>query len=156
LERLTLRRHDLPLAGPTRGGTDPDESGVRQVDRRLRVLVVDDEPMIGSTLKRVLAPAHDVTAVTSGEAAIAAIRGGGDYDVVICDVMMPVLSGVDVYEAVLATHPATAERFVFITGGVLHERGRRFLESVPNRVVLKPFDIRAVREMVGQIAERAD
>jgi CheY-like chemotaxis protein len=134
---------------------DPDQSGVRRVGNRLRVLVVDDEPMIGTTLKRVLSSAHDVTAVTSGEAALAAIRAGGDYDVVICDVMMPVLSGMDVYEAVRATHPASAERFVFITGGVLHEQGRRFLESLPNRVVLKPFDIRAMRELVGQVAARA-
>jgi CheY-like chemotaxis protein len=125
------------------------------VGRRLRVLVVDDEPMIGSTLKRTLSGAHDVTAVTSGEDALAAIRAGEVYDVVICDVMMPVLSGVEVYEAVRATHPDAAERFVFITGGVLHERGRRFLETVPNRVVLKPFDIRAMRELVGQVAARA-
>jgi CheY-like chemotaxis protein len=150
----TLGSPHPPLEDSAASERDPDASGVRRVDRRLRVLVVDDEPMIGSSLKRILSGAH-VTAVTSGEEALAAIRGGEAYDVVICDVMMPVLNGVDVYEAVLATHPAAAERFVFITGGVLHERCRRFLESVPNRVVLKPFDIRAMRELVEQVAARA-
>ncbi len=136
-------------------GDSPDESGVRSVDRRTRVLVVDDEPMIGASLKRILSALHDVTVLTSGRDALAAIRDGEAFDVVICDVMMPALSGLEVYEAVRETHPAAAERFVFITGGVLHEEGRRFLESVPNPVVFKPFDIATVRALVWKVARIA-
>ena len=48
------------------------------------------------------------------------------------------------------------DKIVFITGGVLHERARRFLEAVPNHVVLKPFDIRMMRELVSQVAARTE
>ena len=163
-----MRRADLPLqrhsfssassvpstssARPIEAGSvvgdDPDPSGVL-VQRRLRILVADDEPLVGAALRRALA-AHDVTVVSGGAAAIAAIRDprDGDFDLVLCDVMMPDLSGPRVYEAVRESHPALLPRFVFITGGVLHEASRKFLHSVSNRVLYKPFDLCTLRELV--------
>jgi CheY-like chemotaxis protein len=132
--------------GPAGAGDDPDPSGVL-VQRRLRVLVADDEPLVGAALRRALA-AHDVTLVGGGVAAIAAIRAAGELDLVLCDVMMPDLSGPRVYEAVRESHPALLARFVFITGGVVHEASRKFLQSVSNRVLYKPFDLCTLRELV--------
>lgn len=130
--------------------TDPDPSGVRHTPRR-RVLVVDDEPLVGAALKRVLA-GHDVTVVESGAAALARIEGSSSFDVIVCDVMMPGMSGPRVYEAVSASYPELRSRFVFITGGVPHDAARLFLASVPNRVLTKPFDIAAVRDAVRDAA----
>ena len=129
-------------------GDDPEPSGVL-VQRRLRVLVADDEPLVGAALRRALA-AHEVTVVNSGGAAIAAIRDQreGGFDLVLCDVMMPDVSGPRVYEAVRESHPTLLPRFVFITGGVLHEASRKFLHSVSNRVLYKPFDLYTLRELV--------
>jgi CheY-like chemotaxis protein len=127
-------------------GDDPDPSRVL-VQRRLRVLVADDEPLVGAALRRALA-AHDVTVVGGGGAAITAIQGEAEFDLVLCDVMMPDVSGPRVYEAVRGSHPALLSRFVFITGGVVHEASRKFLQSVTNRVLYKPFDLATLRELV--------
>ena len=143
---LSLKYADFP---PPRSSDDPDPSGIR-LQRRLRVLVADDEPLVGAALRRALR-GHDVTIVGGGAAAIAAI-GGAEFDVVLCDVMMPDLSGPRVYEAVRSTRPAMLERFVFITGGVLHEGSRRFLSTIPNPVIYKPFDVHVVRELVHRTA----
>ena len=142
---------------PPRAGDDPDPSGVC-LKRRLRILVADDEPLVGAALRRLLAP-HEVTVVDGGAAAIRAIHAipaSVAFDLVLCDVMMPDLSGPRVYEAVRESHPDLLARFVFITGGVLHEQSRRFLASTPNRVLYKPFDLRALRELVMDHADRVD
>ena len=127
---------------------DPDPSGVRR-QKRLRVLVADDEALVGAALKRALA-AHEVTVVPGGHAAVLALRERGPFDLVLCDVMMPDLSGPRVYEAVREALPEMAARFVFITGGVLQEQHRKFLHALPNRVLYKPFDLNTVRELVMQ------
>ena len=137
-----------PANGPSE---DPDPSGVR-LQRRLHILVADDEPLVGAALKRALA-AHDVTVVECGAAAVAAINDDGPFDLVICDVMMPDLSGPRVYEAVRPTHPELLRRFVFITGGVLHEASRRFLSSVHTQVLHKPFDLTTVRDLVRRCTD---
>jgi CheY-like chemotaxis protein len=145
----SLGRHSLAQAslGPN---DDPDPSGVRR-QRSLRVLVADDEPLVGAALRRVLA-AHEVVVVGGGLAAVEAIRTQAPFDVVICDVMMPDLSGPRVYESVRETHPALLGRFLFITGGVIHEGCRRFLASMPDQVLYKPFDLCTVREKVRRTA----
>jgi len=130
---------------------DPDPSGIQR-RRRLRVLIADDEPLVGAALRRALA-AHEATVVAGGVPAVAAIQGGTPFDLVLCDVMMPDLSGPRVYETVRETHPELLSRFVFITGGVVHEPSRRFLASVPNQVLYKPFDLAAVRDLVRRCSD---
>lgn len=140
---------DTGLPGPRR---DPDLSGVHR-RRRLRILIIDDEPLLGAALRRALA-AHEVTVADGGVAGVALLQeAGAPYDLVLCDVMMPDLSGPRVYDSVRETCPEILARFVFVTGGVIHETCRRFLASVPNPVLSKPFDLLQVRELVRRCAE---
>lgn len=125
---------------------EQDDASVVLRRRALRILVVDDEPLMGAALRRAL-KGNDVTVVEGGGAALSAIHGT-DYDLVICDVMMPDMSGPRLYDVVRKSHPAMAERFVFITGGVLHEESRRFLSSLPNPVLCKPFEVHVLRSIV--------
>lgn len=118
------------------------------------MLVVDDEPLVGAALKRALA-AHDVTVADSGAAAIARIDEDEPFDVILCDVMMPGMSGLRVFEIVTASHPELRARFVFVTGGVLDDGARLFLASAPNPVLTKPFDLCAVRDAVRDTSESA-
>lgn len=74
---------------------------------------------MGAALRRALA-AHDVVVVGGGNAAVAAISADPSFDLVLCDVMMPDLSGPRVFELIRASHPDLCARFVFITGGVIH------------------------------------
>jgi CheY-like chemotaxis protein len=143
----TLQPPPLESAVPASKPPGP----LHRVARRLRILVVDDEPAVGAVLRRVFRGSHDVTVVQKGSAALSMIDGGADFDVLLCDVVMPDLTGPEVYEALRTRHARLLDRFVFITGGALQESARRFLGSVTAPVLYKPFDLGAVRELVRRI-----
>lgn len=107
---------------------------------RKRVLVVDDEAMVGELVARALAD-HEVIAETSGRAALDRLRTDASFDVILCDVMMPAMSGMDFYTEL---EPCLRGRVVFLSGGVFTERARTFLDSLPNRRLAKPFDLDAL------------
>jgi PAS domain S-box-containing protein len=117
--------------------------------RRGRVLVVDDEPMIGATLSRVLG-GHEVVTVGSARAALARLEAGEVFDVVLCDLMMPEMTGMDLYDALAARTPALAERVVFLSGGLFTPAARSFAERVKNPLLEKPFDAVALRRVVTE------
>jgi len=121
---------------------------------RARILVVDDEPVMGSVLRRIFGAAHDVTVAEHGKMALALLDGGADFDVVLCDVVMPDLSGPQLYETVRQRHPRLLDRFIFITGGALHEKSSLFLASIANPVLQKPFELGPLRELVRRLLNR--
>jgi CheY-like chemotaxis protein len=138
----------LPTArNALRGAVPPVAPPVAGPARR-KVLVVDDEAQIGSVLARIL-HAHDFTAVTRAAEALELLRAS-PYDLVLCDLMMPDMSGIDLYEAVQREVPAMAARFVFLTGGAFTARARAFLDTVPNARVEKPFDRNTILGLVGR------
>jgi CheY-like chemotaxis protein len=112
------------------------------------MLVVDDEPVIGAVLRRIFGASHEVTVALRGREALSILDGGADFDVVLCDVVLPDLSGPQFFEAVRERHPSLAPRFVFLTGGALHEHSCAFLSSVENPVVDKPFELETIRDLV--------
>jgi CheY-like chemotaxis protein len=116
--------------------------------KRAKVLVVDDEPQMGTAIARILSPLHDVTAVYSARDAIAHLGKDEDFDIILCDIMMPQMSGHDLYRELLQTSPGLANRIVFMTGGPFSLRGATFLETVPNVQLEKPFSPAALRELV--------
>jgi two-component system cell cycle sensor histidine kinase/response regulator CckA len=103
-----------------------------------RVLVVDDEPAILRLVERVL-ERHTVETAGSGREALEMLSRT-TYDVVLCDLMMPEVSGVDVYQTLAHTNPGQERRIVFMTGGAFSERAREFLQHTGARTVSKPFD----------------
>jgi CheY-like chemotaxis protein len=113
--------------------------------------VVDDEPLMGLVMRRIFGGSHDVAVAESGSLALDLFDAGEDPDVVLCDVVMPGLSGIELYQATRSRHPRIAARFVFVTGGALTEKNRAFLESIPNPVLAKPFELDAVREIVRRM-----
>ncbi|NUP05338.1 MAG: response regulator [Polyangiaceae bacterium] len=122
---------------------------------RMRVLVVDDEPAIGRAIRCLLEEGHDIDVVTSGEAALERLVDERAYDVVLCDLMMPGLTGADVYEHLTRRNTGIERRLVFMTGGAVTEYGRRFLASVPNLRLDKPFDSIALEQALLATVERA-
>ena len=117
------------------------------------MLIVDDEPSIGGALRRLLAADHEVSVVQSGTAALAAFRAGSTFDVVLCDVMMPGLNGIELYDATREAFPRQHERFIFMTGGIFAEPASSFFASIPNPVLEKPFSFGAVRGMLAGFVE---
>ncbi len=119
--------------------------------RRARLLVVDDEPLVCRALQRILSPPHDVRVQETGRGALAALEADGEYDLVLCDLMMPDLTGMDLHGQVAARSPALAERFVFLTGGAFTDGAREFLQRVTNERVEKPFEPAALRNLVARL-----
>ncbi|MEX1367033.1 MAG: ATP-binding protein [Nannocystaceae bacterium] len=145
---LMLPAADVPVARRR------DPSDVQEVADAppLRILVVDDEPSIGDGIRRALAR-HLVEVAGSGREAIDACEAG-DFDLVLCDVMMPDVSGMDVFRHMSEARPGFEQRFIFMTGGAFTPRAREFLETVDNEHIEKPFSIRELRKVVGRRAAR--
>jgi CheY-like chemotaxis protein len=117
--------------------------------RKGRLLIVDDEPQIGNTLRLLLHPEHEVVAVTSARAAMARLAVDSSFDIIFCDLMMPIASGQDFYRELEAFAPHMLERLVFMTGGVFSVQTNEFLESLPNTCIEKPFDIGALLGLIN-------
>ncbi len=125
------------------------EHAPRRGAPRARVLVVDDEPLVGAVLRRTLVD-HDVTVVESARAALDRIAAGERYDLVLSDLLMPGLSGMDLYRELSERDPPLARRVVFLTGGAFTSAAREFLERERVECVEKPFDLDALRAVIAR------
>jgi two-component system cell cycle sensor histidine kinase/response regulator CckA len=113
-----------------------------------RVLVIDDDPTIGKALRRALQTENEVTVLTQGREAIDLVLGGERFDVILCDLMMPQMTGMDVHAELSRAAPELVDRIVFMTGGAFTPSAQRFLDTVPNQRFEKPFVTQSLRAMV--------
>ena len=151
IDRGSTFRVLLPAAAPATAAPErpPPARGVARSGAK--VLVVDDDPLLRRMLSRAL-NAHDLTLATDGQEALAAIRGAR-FDAIVCDLMMPVMSGMDLYAELARTSPELLDRIVFVTGGAFTPAARSFLERVPNARLEKPFSPVTLRELVARVAK---
>lgn len=124
-----------------------------QPEQRLRVLIVDDELMLLKALRNFLSTSVDVVLADGGQEALSLLEHDANFDLVLCDVHMPGVDGVGVYEAVHDRRPELIERFVFLTGGALTLRAREFLARARPRLVHKPVQAEALAGLL-ELAER--
>ncbi|ATB51251.1 two-component regulator propeller domain-containing protein [Corallococcus macrosporus] len=169
--RTRPRAEDGPAAsapalssGGTGSGESPAMHGARPEPQatpapeaaRGRVLVVDDDALVSGAIRRTLSRENDVEVLVSARRALELLTGAeARYDVVLCDLMMPEMTGMDLYDALARVDPRAAERIVFITGGAFTATARTFLERVGNPRVEKPFDPEALRQLVRSEVARA-
>ncbi|MCU1279067.1 MAG: fixL4, partial [bacterium] len=116
--------------------------------RRARVLVIDDEPSVLMATRRLLGRSHDVTTCMSGAEALTTLRGGASFDAIFCDVMMPDMSGCELYRGIVAVRPELGAAFAFVTGGVFATQHERELSETGVPVFDKPFDVRDLHAFV--------
>lgn len=83
---------------------------------------------------------HDVTTVASARDALTRIEGGERYDAILTDVMMPDMSGMELYAQLARVVPEEVGKMVFMTGGAFTDQARAFFERVANPTLEKPFD----------------
>ena len=146
MQNATERRMSARDGTPGRGNADIGDEPT--VERSLRVLVIDDEPLIGTTL-RILLDNHDVQVVTSGSAARDLLAGGASFDVVLCDLMLDDLSGMELARWLAQERPDVAERVIFMTGGAFTAEARDFLRDVPRqRQLEKPFSSEEIHRLL--------
>ena len=116
---------------------------------RGRVLVIDDEADLTDVTREGLAPFHDVLTTDDARQALEWIAGGDKFDLILCDMMMPAMTGMEFYTRLQQQHPAQAARVVFMTGGAFTPRAREFLARLPNLRLEKPFDLEHVLAVVN-------
>jgi signal transduction histidine kinase len=138
------RSATLPRSRPT------SEPGLAPNERRGRVLIVDDELILANSLRRLLSRDHAVSIVSSGKAAFDRLRAGERFDVILCDLMMPELTGMDLHAQLAQLSPEQAERMIFMTGGAFSISARQFLERVTNPCFDKPCDLAALRAAIRE------
>jgi CheY-like chemotaxis protein len=102
-------------------------------------MIVDDEPLMGSVLRRILS-AYDVVAVQHPNEALDRLRADPTFDLIFVDVMLPAMNGTELQAELARTHPELAARVVFLTGGAFSPEARAAIERSALPVIEKPFD----------------
>jgi two-component system, cell cycle sensor histidine kinase and response regulator CckA len=120
-----------------------------------RVLVVDDDHDLAELLREVLTYENcEVEVAGNGMEAMDRLRTG-EYDAILCDMMMPRLDGEALYNEVARDFPHLSNRFLFITGQTSHKAGFSDLVTrAGNCVIEKPFDIQALRAAIRETLAR--
>jgi signal transduction histidine kinase/ActR/RegA family two-component response regulator len=137
----------LPHAPGWRASRPP--ASARSVpEEKPRMLVLDDDALVGEAIARCVQAEADVEVLSDTREVLVRLAAGTRWDLVLCDLMMPGLSGMDLYREVLARAPDAAGSIVFMTGGAFTPRARAFVASVGKRCVEKPIDADALREIV--------
>ena len=116
--------------------------------RRAKILVVDDEPMITTLVRRTLKE-HDVVTTTQPREALDRLRAGECFDVIFCDLLMPQITGMEIYAELQLHRPEYLERMVFMTGGAFTPAATTFMQQVANARVEKPFNAEKLRALVN-------
>jgi PAS domain S-box-containing protein len=139
----------LPIATATAATTH--DTTARVPSEAARVLVIDDEPAVCRAIALLLAADFHVTCLTRAAEALARIRQGERYDVIVCDVLMPEMTGIEFYQQLATIAPSELQRVVFLTGGAFTAEARDFL-AAPGRVRLdKPFSERDLRRAIAGV-----
>jgi signal transduction histidine kinase len=147
----------LPPAPPERTEPTNHRLGSRPPRGQTgRVLVVDDDEMIRTTLRRVLGKEHDLTLVAHGREALELLVGGNAFDVILCDLMMPQMTGMELHGEISRKLPKMADRMVFLTGGAFTPAARNFLDSVSNQRLEKPFSPQNLRAIVRALVAQTE
>lgn len=143
----TVFRAILPVATGDTVKEQPLSAAVAS-GRRGSILVVDDDPPVGIAVRRLLSSEHDVLALTSAREAIGRVSQGERFDVILSDLMMPDVTGMDLHAELTRLAPEQAEKVVFMTGGAFTSQAREFLDRVRNPRVEKPFDLGTLRAVI--------
>lgn len=115
-----------------------------------RVLVVDDEPLVRRALRRLLRE-HEVMEADGGIEALQILRTAEPFDLILCDVMMPHLTGIDVYQSIRQDWPGLERRVVFMTGGAFDCRVKRMFDALADRPTIldKPIERAQLDEVLA-------
>jgi len=138
----------LPAAKEPSG--DDEKTPVQRKLVGAQVLVVDDEVQVATSVRRTLRR-HQVAIANSGKDALERLEAGQRFDIIFCDLMMPEMTGMELYELVKARYRDQAERVVFLTGGAFTSAAKNFLDTVTVPHVEKPFDGRQLEAHIERL-----
>jgi PAS domain S-box-containing protein len=139
----------LPAAKPSPRSL-PVRPASQPVPGRGRVVIVDDEALVGNLLTKALGRDHSTYTFADAREALVHLKAHPEVDVILCDLVMPDMSGMEFYEALVQTVPTLSARVIFLTGGAFTQTMLEFLERVPNLHLRKPLNISELRAVVNE------
>ena len=144
----SISHHVIDSAKMAAASTSPATLGTPGLEIR-SILLLDDDLDLSTALKGLLESRNFlVTTVESGLEGLREVMAT-DFDVIICDMMMPRMPGDMFYRAVERTKPHLCGRFVFITGHSGNPKITAFIESVGGLVLFKPV---LIEDLIGMIS----
>ncbi|MEQ8279914.1 MAG: ATP-binding protein [Deltaproteobacteria bacterium] len=149
--RVTLPRHyttDAPTTVTTRDPAD------RAEESRRSVLCVDDDGPVLRAIGRLI-KAHDVELIDDPLAALERLRDGATFDVLMFDLMMPTMTGAELYAEVASLRPELVERILILTGGSFHASTAAFEEQMADRLIQKPVTRQALLDAIERVTTRS-
>jgi signal transduction histidine kinase len=118
---------------------------------RAQILIVDDDPSVLESLRRMLEGQHQVTTTSRAREALKRLAAGSQYEAIVCDVMMPEMTGIEFFGELQQHRPDFASRVIFITAGGLLPEVRAFRSGSRNTWLEKPFRPRALQRAVDEL-----
>lgn len=146
-----MRISDEPRATARVGSERNEDSGLHRSGswvRRARILVIDDEPLLGRTLSFMLEENHDVVVATSGREALAQLAKDARFDLLLCDLDMPGVNGCEIHTTLTREHPELLPRFVLMTGGACTTWAEDFMARYAGAHLEKPFTAADVEQVL--------
>jgi signal transduction histidine kinase len=147
----TMVRVTLPVATESPAPVEEPPVVASAATRRAKILLIDDDELVLNAARRIIAHHHDVSAIARAQEALDRVEKGEWFDVVLCDVLMPEMTGMAFYEALVRQAPEQAGRVVFMTGGAFTPAARDFLEQVRQPLLDKPFEAAALVALVEKL-----
>jgi len=139
-----------PAAAPLRAAASQPAAGPLA---RRRVLLVDDEVTLRAVIGRLLESDYDVTELGSARDALALLEQGATFDAVLCDLLMPAMTGMEFFTRVVERFPALVDRMIFLTGGVFTHEAITFFEKTTRPRLQKPFSADALFAALRAVTE---
>jgi PAS domain S-box-containing protein len=139
VQAQSLAEEPEPASAPAAGG---------------KVLVIDDDEGVLKSLTRLLSRKHEVVSLLRATDAVPLFEAGHAFDIVLCDLMMPEMNGMELHALVSTRFPEAAGRLVFVTGGAFTPSTQAFLDAVPNERLEKPVDAQNLRALVARYVAR--
>ena len=126
----------------------PDKK-VKRAIKRKRILIIDDEVLQLELLESTLSKDYEVFRADSSRKAIAIVQKE-ELDLILCDIKMPGMDGMEFYEWLVKNRPGTENKFLVVTGNIMEERIKSFMMIAGDRVITKPYRI---GELTNKIEE---
>jgi signal transduction histidine kinase/CheY-like chemotaxis protein len=126
---------------PSAADHQPPETSAALSPPPSSILVVDDEPLVAHAMRRLLQKEHAVTVALGSAEALERILAGERYDHILCDLMMPMMSGMELHARLAQIDPGQARAMVFMTGGTFTDAAEAFVEANRKRTIFKPVDL---------------
>ncbi len=115
---------------------------------RGRILLVDDEELILRVLTLMLSGNHEIVTTSAAKEALALCTAGERFDLILCDLMMPHMTGMDLHRELARIAPDQASRMIFLTGGAFTPAAQQFLADDSKEHIEKPFDTANLRAVI--------